>query len=188
MVEVETPGTETTKPGGGSLQSGEGEVLLDDKTVAVDGILGLGDVGPSPVDEGEGVELVTTVGNELETLGGNEEGVGGNEGVTGGIEGVTVVEESDEDEGGGDGATDGEGATRSGIAQGGKSSCPFTLGLWGRLPDGPESWSFLASRLNGLPESTRALDGRRIIIVPGGSPSHTRKGEVEWGWGSQSGK
>ena len=182
MVEVETPGTETTKPGGGSLQSGEGEVLLDDKTVAVNGILGLGDVGSSPV------ELVTTVGNELETLGGNEEVVGGSEGVTGGIEGVTVVEESDEDGDGEDGATDGEGATRSGIAQG-RSSCPFTLGLWGRLPDGPESWSFLASRLNGLPESTRALDGRRIIIVPGGSPSYTRKGEVEWGWGGgQSGK
>ena len=135
MVKV---GREMINPGGGSLQRDEGEVLLDDKPIVSNGTLELGDVGSTPVNGGEGAGPVTTGGdeleavggNELETVGGNEGVVGGNEGVTGGGEGVTAVEESDDDddddEGGGDGTTDGEGGTRSSIAQGRKSSCPFT--------------------------------------------------------------
>jgi len=181
VVEVGTPGTEMINPGGGSLQRGEGEVLLDDKTVVSNGILELGDVGSSLVDGGEGVGLVTTGGNELVTVGGDEGVAGGNEGVTDGSEGATVVEESDDDEGGGGGATDGEGPTRSGTAQGGMSSCPIIFDLCGRSTNNPESSPLLASRLDGSPESTRTLNGRRIIIVPGRLPSYTRKGEVEWG-------
>ena len=83
MVKV---GREITNPGRGSVQRSEGEGLLDDKIIVSSGILELGDVGSSPVDEGEGAGLVTTGGNELETVGGNEGVVGGNEGVAGGSE------------------------------------------------------------------------------------------------------
>jgi len=121
-------GSEMINPGGGSLQRGEGEVLVDDKTIVSSGILELDDVGSSPVGEGEGAGSVTTGGNELGAVGGDEGVVGGNEGVTGGSEGVTVVEESDDDDGG-DGTTDGGGGTVSSIAQGRRSSCAFTRGL-----------------------------------------------------------
>ena len=188
VVGVGTPGAEMISPGGGSLQRGGGEVLLDDKILASNGMLGPVDVGSSPVGEGEGKGLVTTGGNELETAGGSEgeaggdEGVtGGNEGVTGGSEGVTVVEESDGDDGGGDGATDGEGDTRSAIAQGRRSSCPLTRDLLGHPTNNPESSPFLSSRLDGSPESIRTLDGRRIIIVPGRSPPYKKGEEVNGG-------
>ena len=183
MVKV---GREITNPGRGALQRGEGEVLLDDRTIVSSGVLELGHVGSSPVDEGKGVGLVTTGGNELETVGGNEgvvggnEGVvGGNEGVTGGNEGVTVAAESDDDddegEGGGDGTTDCGGGTGSSIAQGRTSPCLFTRDLWVHS----ESLLFLASRLDGSPGSIRTLDGRRIIIVHRTVAVVHKKGEVE---------
>lgn len=43
---------------------------------------------------------------------------------------MTVVEESD-DEGSGDGTIDGGGGTGLSMAQGRRSSCPFTRDLWG---------------------------------------------------------
>jgi len=140
------------KPGGGPFKTdlGLGSEVLLDTTVVSRGILGLEDGESGSSEEECGcVRLVTT----------------------GKFEGMAVVGNN---ESSGGGTTDDKVRVGSTVGRRGVASCLCTQDLRDHSVSSLGALSVLAGRLGRSPESLRTLEGRRTIIVPERSPSHTK--------------